>query len=42
MIEVFPYPDAAGKAMYLVICEMKERYKRKMLRNWDRIKEKLQ
>jgi transposase-like protein len=42
VIEVCPYPDATGKAMYLVASEMNERYKRRLLRYWDRINGKLQ
>jgi putative transposase len=42
VIEIFPCPDATGKVMYLVASEMNERYKRRSLRNWDRINEKLQ
>ena len=41
VIEVFPHPDATGKVMYLVAAEMNERYKRRLLRNWDRINDKL-
>jgi hypothetical protein len=41
-IEVLPHPDASGKVMYLVASEMNERYKRRLLRNWDRIDDKLQ
>ena len=42
VIEVFPNPDATGKVLYLVASEMNERYKRKLLNNWDMINEKLQ
>jgi transposase-like protein len=42
VIEVFPHPEAVGKVMYLVASEMNERYKRRLLRNWDRINRKLQ
>jgi transposase-like protein len=38
----FPTPDVSGKVMYLVPSEMNERYKRRLLRNWDRINGKLQ
>jgi transposase-like protein len=42
VIEVFPHPDATGKVMYLVASEMNERYKRRLLRYWDKIIGKLQ
>lgn len=42
VIEVFPHPDATGKVLYLVASEMNERYKRRLLKNWDLISEKLQ
>jgi len=42
VIEVFPHPDATGKVLYLVASEMNERYKRRLLRNFDTIGEKLQ
>jgi hypothetical protein len=42
VIEVFPHPDATGKVMYPVAFGMNERYKRRLLRYWDRVKEKLQ
>jgi transposase-like protein len=41
IIEVFPHPDATGKAMYLVASDMNECYKKRLLRYWDRINEKL-
>lgn len=42
VIEVFPHPDATGKVLYLVASEMNERYKKRLLKNWDLIKDKLQ
>ncbi len=42
VIEVFPHPDATGKILYLVASEINERYKRRLLKNWDTIYEKLQ
>jgi hypothetical protein len=42
VIEVFPHPETVGKVMYLVASEMNERYKRRLLRYWDRINGKLQ
>jgi hypothetical protein len=42
MIEVFPHPEATGKVIYPVASEMNERYKRRLLRYWDRINRKLQ
>lgn len=42
VIEVFPHAEATEKVLYLVASEMNERYKQRLLRNWDSIKEKLQ
>ncbi len=42
VIEVFPHAEASEKVLYLVASEMNEKYKRKLVRNWDSIKEKLQ
>ncbi len=42
VIEVFPEPEAASKILYLVSCEMNEKYKRKSLKNWHLIMDKLQ
>jgi transposase-like protein len=42
VIEVFRHPDATGEVMYLVASEMNERYKKRLLRYWDRINGKLQ
>lgn len=41
VIEVFPHPDATAKVMYLVAGEMNERYKSRVLRDWDKVIEKL-
>jgi transposase-like protein len=42
VFEIFPHSDATGKVMYLVASEMNECDKKRWLRNWDRINEKLQ